>query len=78
MVLVELVGVAPVPLYNTFHDVWRLLAAGGELLTLVSGAAAEPGLVEELRSRALERSDSVGVETIAGGQDRYLVLIGVE
>jgi DAK2 domain fusion protein YloV len=56
----------------------RLLAAGGELLTLVSGAAAEPGLVEELRRRALERSDSVGVETIAGGQDRYLVLIGVE
>lgn len=56
----------------------RLLAAGGELVTLVSGAAAEAGLVEELSRRILDASNGVDVETLVGGQQRYLLLIGVE
>ncbi|MBA3529056.1 MAG: Dak phosphatase, partial [Propionibacteriaceae bacterium] len=56
----------------------RLLAAGGELLTLVGGADAEPGLVEELQRLTLRLSDGVDVETVIGGQHRYLVLIGLE
>lgn len=58
--------------------VQRLLAAGGELLTLIEGAEATPGLVQELERRTLHRHDAVDVETLMGGQPRYLVLIGVE
>lgn len=56
----------------------RLLAAGGELLTLVSGADAEPGLVEELQRRSVSLGEGVDVETLTGGQPRYLVLVGLE
>ncbi len=58
--------------------VQRLLSAGGELLTLVEGADATPGLVDDLERRTLGRHDAVDVETLVGGQPRYLVLIGVE
>jgi dihydroxyacetone kinase-like predicted kinase len=58
--------------------VQRLLAAGGELLTLVAGADAEPGLLEELERRVVASSARVAVETLVGGQARYLLLIGVE
>jgi dihydroxyacetone kinase-like predicted kinase len=58
--------------------VQRLLAAGGELLTLVSGAGAEPGLLAELAARVAAAGDPVEIETLSGGQSRYLLLIGVE
>jgi DAK2 domain fusion protein YloV len=58
--------------------VQRLLAAGGELLTLVSGADAEPGLTDELERRTRKGSDVVDVESLVGGQPRYPVLIGLE
>lgn len=58
--------------------VQRLLAAGGELVTLVAGVDAEPTLAEELKRRILADRSAVDVELLAGGQGRYLVLIGVE
>jgi len=58
--------------------VQRLLAAGGELLTLVGGAAADPAMLAELERRTAKASDAVDVEIITGGQQRYLVLIGLE
>jgi len=58
--------------------VQRLLAAGGELLTLVSGSDADPGLLGELERRMAKRGEAVDVETLAGGQQRYHVLIGFE
>jgi dihydroxyacetone kinase-like predicted kinase len=58
--------------------VQRLLAVGGELLTLVAGVGAEPDLVTELRRRALAAGDAVDVEVLDGGQSRYLLLIGLE
>jgi dihydroxyacetone kinase-like predicted kinase len=56
----------------------RLLAAGGEMVTLVTGAGATPGFVAALTAR-LRRSHP-GVEVIAydGGQPDHPLLVGVE
>ena len=56
----------------------RLLAAGGELLTLVTGAAAPAGLAAELCRRVKDRAPGVEVQVIDGGQPHHLVLVGLE
>jgi hypothetical protein len=56
----------------------RLLAAGGELVTLVSGADAQPGLLAEVERQIRAGSHPVDVELLEGGQQRYLLLVGVE
>ena len=56
----------------------RLLASGGELLTLISGANADPEVVEELASRARKAKDGLDLEILHGGQRPYLLLIGLE
>ncbi len=57
--------------------VQRLLASGGELVTVVVGAGAPEGLGAALSSEA---SQQLGVEVsqIDGGQPVYSVLVGVE
>ena len=56
----------------------RLLSAGGELVTLVLGAEADPGLGERIAA-ALERDrPELEVVVIDGGQPVYPLLIGVE
>lgn len=56
----------------------RLLAGGGELLTLVLGADAPRALAAELTSRGREQVAGLEVQVIDGGQARYLLLVGVE
>lgn len=56
----------------------RLLAGGGELLTLVMGAAAPADLAVELTRRVHDGAPGVEVQVIDGGQPRYLVLVGLE
>src|SRR6266498_4586409 len=56
----------------------RLLAGGGELVTLVTGAQAPPALVDALVSHLGERWQFVEVQTYHGGQPHYPLLIGVE
>jgi uncharacterized protein len=56
----------------------RLLAAGGELLTLVTGADAEPEIGDELSARARRAMEGLEVEVLHGGQRPYLLLIGLE
>jgi len=58
--------------------VQRLLTAGGELLTLVGGEGAEPGLVDALAERIRTQVRGIDVEVLDGGQSRYLLLIGLE
>ncbi|HSO63660.1 MAG TPA: DAK2 domain-containing protein [Ornithinibacter sp.] len=56
----------------------RLLSAGGELVTLVVGADADPGLSQRVAG-ALERDrPDVEVVVIDGGQPVYPLLVGVE
>ncbi len=56
----------------------RLLAFGGELVTVVRGADADDALVDGLADRIDTRRPAVDVEVIDGRQGRYLLLIGVE
>jgi uncharacterized protein len=56
----------------------RLLAAGGELLTLVTGEGAEPALATELADRARRTAEGLDVAILDGGQRRYVLLVGLE
>jgi dihydroxyacetone kinase-like predicted kinase len=56
----------------------RLLDGGGEMVTLVSGADAEPALVRRVAAHLDATRPSVEVVVHEGGQERYPLLIGVE
>jgi len=56
----------------------RMLGGGGELATLVLGAAAPPELEEQLRGHAAQAWPFVELQCYAGGQPRYHLLVGVE
>jgi dihydroxyacetone kinase-like predicted kinase len=56
----------------------RLLGGGGELLTIVTGQGAEPGLVVAVERHVRRNRKDVDVVVYDGGQDRYPLLIGVE
>jgi len=56
----------------------RLLAGGGELLTVVSGAGAGPEVSSAVAASAREGGRDVEVSIIDGGQPTYALLLGVE
>jgi hypothetical protein len=56
----------------------RLLATGGELVTLVTGAEAEPRLAETVTAHLRRTRRDVEVVVLDGGQLRYPLLLGVE
>jgi DAK2 domain fusion protein YloV len=56
----------------------RLLAAGGELLTLVRGLDADDDLLPDLAARVRDLSRAIDVEVVNGGQPRYPLLLGLE
>ncbi|MEU8608420.1 DAK2 domain-containing protein [Actinoplanes sp. NPDC048791] len=56
----------------------RLLGGGGELVTLVLGADAPPELEERLRAHVTSEWRFVELNSYAGGQPRYHLLVGVE
>ncbi|MFJ4619372.1 DAK2 domain-containing protein [Streptomyces sp. NPDC088812] len=56
----------------------RMLAAGGELVTLVLGDEAPEGIAEHLRTRVRERYLAVDTVVYRGGRQGALLLIGVE
>ena len=56
----------------------RLLASGGELLTVVTGERAPADLGEAVAAAARVRRRDVEVSVIAGGQPAYPLLLGVE
>ncbi len=56
----------------------RLLSAGGELVTLVVGADAAPGLVERTSAALLHDRPDLEVVVVDGGQPVYPLLVGVE
>ncbi|MFD0691225.1 DAK2 domain-containing protein [Actinomadura fibrosa] len=56
----------------------RMLSGGGELVTVIVGTHAPPGLAAALEDHLRERHPDVEVGVYDGGQERYPVLIGVE
>ncbi len=56
----------------------RLLASGGELVTIIGGEGAPDGLVEALGARIERGHRDVEVTIIDGGQPHYPLLLGVE
>jgi uncharacterized protein len=58
--------------------VHRLLSGGGELVTLVTGDGCADDLPDRLSKRLGTARPDVEVAVHDGGQDRYLLLIGVE
>jgi hypothetical protein len=56
----------------------RLLAGGGELVSLVGGEDADAALLKDLREHVSSGRPGVEVAVLDGGQPRYPVLIGVE
>ena len=56
----------------------RLLAGGGELLTVVTGADAPTGLADSVVAVARARRPDLEVTRIEGGQELYPLLLGVE
>ena len=56
----------------------RLLAGGGELVTLVRGVEADDALVSAVESYLKRTRIGLEVVVLDGGQERYPLLIGVE
>jgi dihydroxyacetone kinase-like predicted kinase len=56
----------------------RLLSGGGELVTVVAGEDAEPGLAERLAERVRRSHRDVEVTVVDGGQPHYPLMVGVE
>jgi dihydroxyacetone kinase-like predicted kinase len=56
----------------------RLLAAGGELVTLLLGAGAPDGLAPDLQAHITQYWPFVEVQVYDGGQPNYPLLVGVE
>jgi dihydroxyacetone kinase-like predicted kinase len=56
----------------------RMLGGGGELTTLVLGAAAPAELEDNLRGHVTQAWPFVELQCYAGGQPRYHLLVGVE
>lgn len=56
----------------------RMLSGGGELVTLIPGAAASPELAAELEEHLRVRRPDVEVVVYEGRQELYPLLIGVE
>ncbi|MEA5364068.1 DAK2 domain-containing protein [Amycolatopsis sp., V23-08] len=56
----------------------RMLALGGELVTVLSGAAAPPGVAEELAEQLRLEHPEVELAGYAGGQADAVLLMGVE
>jgi DAK2 domain fusion protein YloV len=55
-----------------------LLGGGGELVTLLLGADAPPGLAQSLAEHVAQRWPFVEVQTFSGGQPHYPLVVGVE
>jgi DAK2 domain fusion protein YloV len=70
--------IGPELLATCRHLLDRLLGAGGELVTLITGAGAPADLGDLLREYVCQRWPFVEVQVLAGGQPTYPLVVGVE
>jgi DAK2 domain fusion protein YloV len=73
---VSLIGPELAGVCNDLLD--RMLAGGGELVTLVTGAEAPAGLAAGVTDHLTRHHPFVEVHTHGGGQPHYPLLVGVE
>ncbi len=74
----DFVVIAETPLDAAAEVLERLLAGGGELVTVVWGEGADDELVRAVETHVRTRHPEVDVDVHEGGQPRYLLLLGVE
>ncbi len=74
----DFVVIAPTPVEAATEVLERLLAVGGELVTIVSGEGADDELVAAVATHVRRGHPEVDVDVREGGQPRYLLLLGVE
>ncbi|VVJ19957.1 Dihydroxyacetone kinase-like protein [Amycolatopsis camponoti] len=80
----EVVLIEPAPASETnlvaaaMNVLNRMLALGGELVTVLSGAAAPPGVAEELAEQLRLEHPEVELAGYASGQAEAVLLMGVE
>ena len=82
----DALGAAGGTVVSVGRDVARVAAAvlqaldvqDAELVTLIVGAGAGPGLAERLLQLAGLDPDEVDVHVVDGGQEHYPLLLGVE
>jgi DAK2 domain fusion protein YloV len=73
---VNIIGTELEPTCTTLLD--RMLAGGGEMVTLVLGAGAPAGLGDRLTEFVAERAPFADVRVYHGGQPHHPLLVGVE
>lgn len=56
----------------------RMLATGGELVTMVTGCDAEPGLIDAVTNMVSTEYSAVEVVVVDGGQPLWPLILGVE
>jgi uncharacterized protein len=56
----------------------RLLGVGGEMITILAGREADPGLVAEVHAHIARAAPLIEVAVFDGGQPHYPLLLGVE
>jgi dihydroxyacetone kinase-like predicted kinase len=56
----------------------RLLGVGGELITIIVGADADPDLADHVSGHIAEVAPLIDVAVFDGGQPHYPLLLGVE
>jgi len=74
----DFVVIADTPVDAARQVLDRLLAGGGELVTIVTGEGAEPDLVTTLVEELQKTHPEIDIAVHDGGQPRYLLLLGVE
>ena len=56
----------------------RMLATGGELVTIITGAQVPAELADDIVGSLAESHPDLDCIVYPGGQTRYLLLLGVE
>jgi len=74
----DFVEIGDDPLAVALSVLQRMLATGGELVTVITGADAPDGLADALLEAVAEEHPAIDCLVYPGGQPRYLLLLGVE
>lgn len=78
MVAGDFVEIGDDPIEVAASVLRRMLATGGELVTVITGVDAPAELADDLVARVVNAYPEIDCVCYPGGQSRYLLLLGVE